>query len=163
MSPGPRSRAQRRRDTEHRLTNDKDVWVASSTSPDCLSDIFSSGDALPVRLQALGQLLRAAEGDEVPAGHLVEGNAQTFSHDPALEFHRKEAVVAALQEPRWYVGPLRQGPWLCERRLGLARLSPRPRLGRDLGRNVVEEGVPQILVGSEGPAVALALLLRYRT
>ena len=28
MSAGPRSRAQRRRDTEHRLTDDVDVWVA---------------------------------------------------------------------------------------------------------------------------------------
>jgi len=29
MSADPRSRAQRRRDTEHRLTHDIDVWVAS--------------------------------------------------------------------------------------------------------------------------------------
>jgi len=28
----PRSRAQRRRDTEHRLTNDIDVWVASASA-----------------------------------------------------------------------------------------------------------------------------------
>ncbi|MEU6669257.1 pyridoxamine 5'-phosphate oxidase family protein [Streptomyces sp. NPDC046727] len=33
MSAEPRSRAQRRRDTEHRLTHDVDVWVASA-SPD---------------------------------------------------------------------------------------------------------------------------------
>jgi len=33
MSADPRSRAQRRRDTEHRLTHDIDVWVASA-SPD---------------------------------------------------------------------------------------------------------------------------------
>jgi hypothetical protein len=33
MSTGPRSRAQRRRDTEHRLTHDVDAWVASA-SPD---------------------------------------------------------------------------------------------------------------------------------
>ncbi len=33
MSAEPRSRAQRRRDTEHRLTHDIDVWVASA-SPD---------------------------------------------------------------------------------------------------------------------------------
>ncbi|MEN3263194.1 hypothetical protein [Pseudonocardia sp.] len=32
MSAGPRSRAQRRRDTEHRLTHDKDVWVASASA-----------------------------------------------------------------------------------------------------------------------------------
>ena len=32
MSPEPRSRAQRRRDTEHRLTHDVDVWVASASA-----------------------------------------------------------------------------------------------------------------------------------
>ena len=30
--PTPRSRAQRRRDTEHRLTHDVDVWVASASA-----------------------------------------------------------------------------------------------------------------------------------
>ena len=30
MSADPRSRARRRRDTEHRLAHDKDVWVASA-------------------------------------------------------------------------------------------------------------------------------------
>ncbi|MGP3983419.1 hypothetical protein [Streptomyces sp. KR80] len=34
MSADPRSRAQRRRDPEHRLTHDIDVWVASSASAD---------------------------------------------------------------------------------------------------------------------------------
>jgi hypothetical protein len=32
MSADPRSRAQRRRDTEHRLTHDQDVWVASASA-----------------------------------------------------------------------------------------------------------------------------------
>jgi len=32
MSAAPRSRAQRRRDTEHRLTHDIDVWVASASA-----------------------------------------------------------------------------------------------------------------------------------
>ena len=32
MSAGPRSRAQRRRDTEHRLTHDVDAWVASASA-----------------------------------------------------------------------------------------------------------------------------------
>jgi hypothetical protein len=32
MSAGPRSRAQRRRDTEHRLTHDIDAWVASASA-----------------------------------------------------------------------------------------------------------------------------------
>lgn len=32
MSTGPRSRAQRRRETEHRLTHDDAVWVASASA-----------------------------------------------------------------------------------------------------------------------------------
>ena len=32
MSADPRSRAERRRDTEHRLTHDVDVWVASASA-----------------------------------------------------------------------------------------------------------------------------------
>ena len=32
MPAAPRSRAQRRRDTEHRLTHDVDVWVASASA-----------------------------------------------------------------------------------------------------------------------------------
>jgi hypothetical protein len=32
MSVEPRSRGQRRRDTEHRLAHDKDVWVASASA-----------------------------------------------------------------------------------------------------------------------------------
>ena len=32
MSADPRSRAQRRRDTEHRLTHDIDVWVATASA-----------------------------------------------------------------------------------------------------------------------------------
>jgi hypothetical protein len=32
MSADPRSRAQRRRDTEHRLTRDIDVWVATASA-----------------------------------------------------------------------------------------------------------------------------------
>ena len=32
MSADPRSRAQRRRDTENRLTHDRDVWAASASA-----------------------------------------------------------------------------------------------------------------------------------
>src|SRR3712207_7398345 len=32
MSADPRSRARRRRDTEHRLTHDVDLWVASASA-----------------------------------------------------------------------------------------------------------------------------------
>src|SRR5215216_5684038 len=84
----------------------KDTFVRSFISLTPVSTIFSADEALPVRLQAIGQLLRTGEGDEMAGGHLVGSNAQTFPHDPALKFHGEEAVVAALQEPRRYVGPL---------------------------------------------------------
>jgi hypothetical protein len=32
VNPGPRSPAQRRRDSEHRLAHDVDVWVATASS-----------------------------------------------------------------------------------------------------------------------------------
>ena len=32
MSADPRSRGQRRGDTEHRFTHDKDIWVASASA-----------------------------------------------------------------------------------------------------------------------------------
>jgi hypothetical protein len=32
MAPEPRPRAERRRDTEHRLTHDVDLWVASASA-----------------------------------------------------------------------------------------------------------------------------------
>ena len=84
----------------------KDTFVRSFISLTPVSTIFSVDEALPVRFQAIGQLLRTGEGDEMAGGHLVGSNAQTFPHDPALKFHREEAVVAALQEPRRYIGPL---------------------------------------------------------
>jgi hypothetical protein len=43
MSADPRSRAQRRRDTEHRLTHDIDVWVASASADG--SKLVEPGDA----------------------------------------------------------------------------------------------------------------------
>jgi hypothetical protein len=58
------------------------------------SVIFPTGDVLPVVFEPVGQLSRAAEGDEVPAVHSVGGDAETLSHDPALELRREEAVVA---------------------------------------------------------------------
>src|SRR5215204_3167402 len=85
--------------------------MRTSSVRSCLSfarlpTVHSSGDALPlsVCLKAIDQLLRVAKGEEVPAGHLVEGDAQTLPHYPALEFHREEAVVATLQEPRRHLG-----------------------------------------------------------
>jgi len=43
MSADPRSRAQRRRDTEHRLTHDKDVRVASASADEVVPALVELG------------------------------------------------------------------------------------------------------------------------
>lgn len=47
MSADPRTRAQRRRDTEHRLTHDIDLWVASASPDGALPQ--QRGDRFAVR------------------------------------------------------------------------------------------------------------------
>ncbi|MFD3698786.1 pyridoxamine 5'-phosphate oxidase family protein [Streptomyces sp. NPDC058646] len=61
MSTGPRSRAQRRRDTEHRLTHDIDVWVASA-SPD------GTPHLVPLSFDWDGEALLAATAADSPTG-----------------------------------------------------------------------------------------------
>src|SRR5450631_1070486 len=46
-----------------------------------------------VGLQPASELLGLAEGQEVSAGHLVEGDAEAVPDDSALELHREQAVV----------------------------------------------------------------------
>jgi hypothetical protein len=57
----PRSRAQRRRDTEHRLTHDKDNWVtdASADGAPCL---------VPLSFDWDGEALLMAEPTDSPIG-----------------------------------------------------------------------------------------------
>ncbi|GAA0315033.1 hypothetical protein GCM10010302_62780 [Streptomyces polychromogenes] len=61
MSTPPRSRAQRRRDTEHRLAHDVDVWVASA-SPD------GAPHLVPLSFDWDGEALLAATPAESPTG-----------------------------------------------------------------------------------------------
>ncbi len=68
MTTEPRSRAERRRDTEHRLNDDTDVWVATS-----------SADGVPhlVPLSFVWDgkaLLVATPRDRVTGRHLAESN-----------------------------------------------------------------------------------------
>jgi len=49
MSAGPRWRAQRRRDTEHRLAHDVDVWVATASTDPTPSLAWREGNELPGR------------------------------------------------------------------------------------------------------------------
>lgn len=61
MSTEPRSRAQRRRDTEHRLTHDIDVWVASA-SPD------GTPHLVPLSFDWDGEAVLVATSAESPTG-----------------------------------------------------------------------------------------------
>ena len=61
MNTGPRSRAQRRRDTEYRLSNDVDVWVASA-SPD------GAPYLVPLSFDWDGEALLVATPSDSPTG-----------------------------------------------------------------------------------------------
>jgi hypothetical protein len=61
VNTGPRSRAQRRRDTEYRLSNDVDVWVASA-SPD------GAPYLVPLSFDWDGEALLVATPSDSPTG-----------------------------------------------------------------------------------------------
>jgi hypothetical protein len=61
MSAGPRSRTQRRRDTEHRLTHDIDVWVANASAD-------GAPNLVPLSFDWDGQALLVATPMDSPAG-----------------------------------------------------------------------------------------------
>jgi hypothetical protein len=61
MSAGPRSRAQRRQDTEHRLAHDVDVWVATA-SPD------GTPYLVPLSFDWDGEALLVATPSDSPTG-----------------------------------------------------------------------------------------------
>jgi len=58
-----------------------------------------------VHLEAVCQLVRAAQRGGVPAVDFVVGDAQTLPGDAAKEMQLKQAVVATDQDPRWGVRP----------------------------------------------------------
>jgi hypothetical protein len=61
MSAGPRSRGQRRRDTEQRLTRDVDVWVASASAD-------GAPYLVPLSFDWDGEALLAATPADSPTG-----------------------------------------------------------------------------------------------
>jgi hypothetical protein len=66
MSLDPRSRPQRRRDTEHRLTNDVDVWVASASAD-------GAPYLVPLSFDWDGETLLVATPPESPTGRNLAG------------------------------------------------------------------------------------------
>jgi len=61
MSADPRSREQRRRDTEHRLTHDIDVWVASAS-------VDGAPHLVPLSFDWDGESLLLATSTDSPTG-----------------------------------------------------------------------------------------------
>jgi hypothetical protein len=91
--PAPRSRAERRRDTEHRLAHDVDVWVASA-SPDGAPYLVPlsfdwDGEALLVATPAnspTGRNLAATRAVRLGLGHtrdvsMIEGAVEVLEID----------------------------------------------------------------------------------
>jgi hypothetical protein len=93
VTDDPRSRAQRRRDTEHRLGHDVDVWVASA-SPDGAPYLVPlsfdwDGEALLVATPTnspTGRNLAATRAVRVGLGHtrdvsMIDGTVEVFAID----------------------------------------------------------------------------------
>jgi len=93
MSADPRSRAQRRRDTEHRLTHDIDVWVASASADGAPYLVPLSvdwgGEALLVATPSdspTGRNLAATRAVRLGLGHtrdvsMIEGEVEVLEID----------------------------------------------------------------------------------
>jgi hypothetical protein len=131
MSADPRSRAQRRRDTEHRLTHDIDVWVASASVdgvPHLVPLSFDwDGAALLVATPAdspTGRNLAATRSARLGLGHtrdvsMIEGDVEVLEID-TLPPERADRFAArsgfdprALEAPyRWFrISPGRIQAW----------------------------------------------------
>jgi Pyridoxamine 5'-phosphate oxidase len=131
MSADSRSRAQRRRDTEHRLTHDIDVWVASASAdgaPYLVPLSFDwDGEALLMATPTdspTGRNLAATRAVRLGLGHtrdvsMIEGEVEVLEID-ALPQERGDRFAAragfdprALATPyRWFrISPRRIQAW----------------------------------------------------
>jgi pyridoxine/pyridoxamine 5'-phosphate oxidase len=105
VSADPRSRSQRRRDTEHRLTHDIDVWVASASAdgaPYLVPLSFDwDGEALLLATPTgspTGRNLAAARTVRLALGHtrdvsIIEGEVEVLEID-ALPKQRGDRFAA---------------------------------------------------------------------
>jgi hypothetical protein len=131
MSTDPRSRAQRRRDTEHRLRTDIDVWVASASAdgvPYLVPLSFDwDGEKLLVSTPAdspTGKNLAASRAARLGLGHtrdvsMIEGDVEVLGID-ALSTEQGDRFAErtgfdprALTTPyRWFrISPRRVQAW----------------------------------------------------
>jgi nitroimidazol reductase NimA-like FMN-containing flavoprotein (pyridoxamine 5'-phosphate oxidase superfamily) len=145
MSAHPRSRAQRRRDTEHRLTHDKDVWVASASAdgePHLVPLSFGwDGEALLVatpRDSPADRNLAATRAVRLGLGHtrdvsMIEGEVEVLEIDALPQ----ERVTGSSRTPastrvRW---PRRTGGSASSPRRIQAWREVNEMPGRELMRN----------------------------
>jgi hypothetical protein len=128
MSAGPRSRAQRRRDVEHRLTRDVDAWVASASAdgaPYLVPLSFHwDGEALLMATAAdspTGRNLAATRAVRLGLGHtrdvcMIDGDVEVIGID-ALPRERGDRFAAhAGFDPRAQ-GPAYRWFRICPRRI----------------------------------------------
>ena len=137
MTADPRSRAQRRRDTEHRLAHDVDAWVASASAdgaPYLVPLSFDwDGEALLVATpedSPTGRNLAATRAVRLGLGHtrdvtMIEGEVEVLEMD-ALSQERGDRFAAQTGfDPRglatsyrWFrVSPRRIQAWREENEL----------------------------------------------
>jgi len=91
MSAAPRSRAQRRRDTEHRLAHDTDAWVASA-SADGMPYL------VPLSFDWDGEALLVATPADSPTGrNLAAARAVRLGLGPTRDVSMIEGEVEVLE------------------------------------------------------------------
>jgi len=119
VSAGPRSRPQRRRDTEHRLNHDIDVWVASASAggaPHLVPLSFDwDGEALLVATpadSATGRNLAATGTVRLGLGHtrdvsMIDGDIEVLEIDALPEQIGDRFATRAGFDPRAQDTPYR--------------------------------------------------------
>jgi hypothetical protein len=170
MSADPRSRAQRRRDTEHRLNHDVDVWVASASAdgaPYLVSLSFDwDGEALLMATPTdspTGWNLAATRAVRLGVGHtrhvsMIEGEVEVLEIDALPQELGDRFVARTGFDPRGgRTVPL--VPHLPAPDPGLARGERAARPRADARRPLV--GLTSGPRGRWPPSVA-TMLLRHR-
>jgi nitroimidazol reductase NimA-like FMN-containing flavoprotein (pyridoxamine 5'-phosphate oxidase superfamily) len=119
MSADPRSRAQRRRDTEHRLTHDVDLWVASASAdgaPYLVPLSFDwDGEALLMATpkdSPTGRNLTASRAVRLALGHtrdvsMIDGEVEVLEIDALAQQRCERFVVRTGFDPRAESAPYR--------------------------------------------------------
>jgi hypothetical protein len=91
MSTNPRSRAQRRRDTEHRLAHDVDVWVATASAD-------GAPYLVPLSFDSDGEALLLATPTDSPTGrNLAAGRVVRLALGETRDVSIIEGVVEVLE------------------------------------------------------------------